>query len=83
MKREISEFRCCDNHLETPIICKCEYFWWDTGPLDETGDTTTDWYKTYICNNTGLILKPCNIKHTQIYGCNSFKQVENETCNVI
>jgi hypothetical protein len=67
-----SPYRCCDDHLSHyDVQCICDYFWWDSGPIDETGETTNDWYHMYACtrNKQWLDLKPCNIKHTEKIGC--------------
>jgi hypothetical protein len=72
MTKKMHPMRCCDNYLEDPIKCICRYFWWDAGPLDESGETTTDWYRSYACQRNDRSLKPCGIKHTQVHGCVGF-----------
>jgi hypothetical protein len=67
-----SPYRCCDNHLSTyDVGYVCDFFWHDAGPIDESGETTSEWYHTYACtrNPEWIRLKPYNIKHTERFGC--------------
>jgi hypothetical protein len=57
------------------ITCICGNFWWDCGPIDESGEITTKEYKNICCTASGKIerIGMNIIKHTAKRGCCCWK----------
>ena len=70
--------RCADikyiSMFGTGVKCICKYFWWDCGPIDESGETPGE-YKELACWATGDLERiPMGvIKHTALRGCCCWK----------
>lgn len=61
------------------VKCICKYFWWDCGPIDESGETPGE-YKELACWATGDLerISMGVIKHTALRGCCCWKPCLDE-----
>lgn len=62
------------------VKCICDHFWWDHGPLDESGETTNKMYTTIACTQSGNIERITMgvINHTAKRGCCCWKPCFDE-----
>jgi len=59
------------------VICQCEYFWWDCGPKDESGEKPGE-YVDIRCQKDDRKLTMGIIDHTSRRGCGSWKPCFDE-----
>lgn len=76
--------RCADieyfSMFGTGVNCICGHFWWDYGPLDESGETTSAMYTNLACTSSGSLDRITRgvINHTAKRGCCRWKPCFDE-----
>jgi len=59
------------------VAFRCDYFWWDSGPKDESGDNPGE-YVDLWCQKDGKKLTMGILEHTARRGCCSWKKPKPE-----
>lgn len=54
------------------VKCICKYFWWDCGPIDESGEIPGE-YTSLMCMYDDKRLTMGIINHTALRGCCCWK----------